>query len=131
MATLRHEIRVAAAPADAWAAVRDFGALPTRLVPGFVTACTLEEDGAVRLVTFDNGLQVRERLVTNDDATRRLVYTAVNGRASHYNAAVQVLDAPDGSVLVWTVDLLPDALAPAIDGMMAMGAKAMQHALGN
>jgi hypothetical protein len=131
MATLRHEIRVACAPAAAWDAVRDFGALPTRLVPGFVTTCTLEEDGAVRRVTFGNGLEVRERLVTRDDAARRLVYTAVNGRASHYNAAVRVLDAAGSSLIVWTVDLLPDALAPAIDGMMAMGAQAMQRALGS
>ena len=130
MATLRRQIDVAASPADAWSAVRDFGALPTRLVPGFVTGCVLEDDGAVRLVTFANGLQVRERLVTCDDAGRRLAYTAEGGRASHYNAVVEVTDAAGGgSRLVWTVDLLPDALAPAIDGMMAMGVKAMQSAL--
>jgi hypothetical protein len=131
MATLRHQIAVAAGPAAAWAAVRDFGALPTRLVPGFVTASTPEDDGAVRALTFANGLQVRERLVTCDDPARRLVYTAVNGRATHYNAAVEVLDAAGGgSVLVWTVDLLPDALAPAVDAMMGQGAQAMRRALG-
>ena len=102
--------------AAAWSAVRDFGALHKRLVPGFVTACVLEEDGAVRLVTFGNGMQVRERLVTLDDAARRLVYTAEGGRATHYNAVVEVLEgSTGGSRLVWTVDLLPDAMAPAIE----------------
>ncbi|MBA2962045.1 MULTISPECIES: SRPBCC family protein [Ramlibacter] len=131
MASLRHEIAVAAAPAAAWDAVRDFGALPTRLVPGFVTASAPEDEGAVRRLTFANGLQLRERLVTCDDAARRLVYTAIDGRTTHYNAAVQVQDAPGGgSLLVWTVDLLPDALAPAIDAMMALGTQAMRRALG-
>ena len=130
MATLRKQIDVGAAPAAAWDAVRDFGALHTRLVPGFVQACVLEQDGAVRLVTFGNGMQVRERLVTRDDAGRRMVYTTEGGRATHYNAAVEVLEAAGGgSRLVWTVDLLPDALAPAVDGMMDAGAKAMAGAL--
>ena len=130
MATLRKQIDVAAGPAAAWDAVRDFGALHTRLVPGFVKDCVLEQDGAVRLVTFGNGMQVRERLVTRDDAGRRLVYTTEGGRATHYNAVVEVLDAAGGgSRLVWTVDLLPDALAPAVDTMMDAGAKAMAAAL--
>ena len=130
MATLRRQFDVAAAPAAAWSAVREFGALHKRLAPGFVTHCVLEQEGAVRLLTFGNGMQVRERLVTRDDAARRLVYTTEGGRASHYNAVVEVQEGSGGgSRLVWTVDLLPDALAPAIDGMMAMGAQAMQSAL--
>ena len=130
MATLRKTIDVAAAPAAAWSAVREFGALHTRLVPGFVKDCVLEQDGAVRLLTFGNGMQVRERLVTRDDAARRLVYTTEGGNASHYNAVVEVLERDGGgSLVVWTVDLLPDSIAPAIDGMMGTGAQAMQSAL--
>ena len=130
MATLRKQIDVDAPPAAAWSAVREFGALHKRLVPGFVKDCVLEQDGMVRLLTFGNGMQVRERLVTRDDGARRLVYTTEGGKATHYNAVVEVLDGPaGGSRLVWTVDLLPDTLAPAIDGMMAMGAQAMQATL--
>jgi len=41
------------------------------------------------------------------------------GEVTRYNAAVQVFSEGDGrSRLVWTVDLLPDDLAPAIGGMM-------------
>lgn len=130
MATLRKQIDVGVAPAAAWDAVRDFGALHTRLVPGFVRDCVVEDQGTARLVTFGNGLQVRERLVTCDDAGRRLAYTTEGGRATHYNAVVEVLDGhAGGSRLLWTVDLLPDALAPAVDGMMDAGAKAMAAAL--
>ncbi|WP_427912988.1 SRPBCC family protein [Ramlibacter sp. MMS24-I3-19] len=130
MATLRKQIDVAASPAAAWDTVRDFGALHTRLVPGFVKACVVDQDGAVRLVTFANGLQVRERLVTCDDAARRFVYTTEGGRTTHYNGVVEVVAGTGGgSRLVWTVDLLPDTLAPAVDGMMEAGAKAMAAAL--
>jgi carbon monoxide dehydrogenase subunit G len=130
MATLRKQIDVTAPPAAAWSAVREFGALHQRLVPGFVKDCVLEQEGAVRLLTFGNGMQVRERLVTRDDASRRLVYTTEGGKASHYNAVVEVFEgAGGGSRLVWTIDLLPDTIAPLIDGMMGMGAKAMQGAL--
>ena len=130
MASIRKRFDVAASPDEAWQALADFGALHTRLVPGFVTACSLEEGGAVRLVTFANGMQVRERLVTRDEAGRRLVYKTEGGRASHYNAAVEVHERNGGgSRLVWTVDLLPDELAPAIDAMMDMGVRAMEKAL--
>ena len=37
MASIHKEIHIAAAPEAAWAALRDVGALHTRLVPGFVT----------------------------------------------------------------------------------------------
>jgi carbon monoxide dehydrogenase subunit G len=130
MATIHKEFEVPA-PADAvWAALRDFGAVHERLATGFVTACTLEEGGAVRLVTFANGLQVRERLVTLDDSARRVVYTASGGRATHHNAAAQVLPLDSGRCrFLWTTDLLPDAIAPAIEQMMEAGSRAMQARL--
>jgi hypothetical protein len=130
MATLRQQFDLPTAAAAVWDALADFGALHQRLVPGFVTACTLEEGGAVRAITFFNGMQAKERLVTRDDAAMRLVYTVEGGRASHYNAAAQVVPLPAGGCrFEWTVDLLPDALAPAIGQMMAAGAEAMKKAL--
>jgi hypothetical protein len=86
-------------------------------------------DNGDRIVTFFNGLIARERLVTLDDVACRLVYAVVEGRASHYNAAVQVFPEGDGSRIVWTIDLLPDELAPAIGGMMDQAANAMKKTL--
>ena len=116
MATLRKEIPVTAGATPVWQALRDFGQVHTKVAPGFI-------------VTFFNGLVARERLVTADDETCRLVYAVVEGRASHYNAAVQVFPEGDGSRVVWTIDLLPDELAPAIDGMMDEAAKVMRKTL--
>jgi hypothetical protein len=117
MATLRKQIALDTGAATVWSALRDFGAVHTRVAPGFLAR--LEMDKGDRILTFFNGMVARERLVTLDDEECRLVYTVVEGQASHYNAAVQVFPEGDGrSRLVWTVDLLPDELAPAIGGLM-------------
>jgi carbon monoxide dehydrogenase subunit G len=128
MATLRREISIDAPAENVWPAIRDFGQAHARVAPGFLTA--LEMDKGDRIVTFFNGLVARERLVTTDDENCRLVYAMVEGRASHYNAAVQVFpDGTDKSRLVWTIDLLPDELAPAIGGMMDQAAGVVQKTL--
>jgi hypothetical protein len=85
--------------------------------PGFLAGLKME--GGDRIVTFFNGLVAREWPVTIDEDTQRLVYAVIESRAAHYNAAVQVFpEGDDGCRLVWTVDLLPDELAPIIGGMM-------------
>jgi heme-degrading monooxygenase HmoA len=128
MASLRRDILVCASVEEAWEAIADIGALHTRLVPGFVVA-TRVEPGA-RIVTFANGVTLREPIVTLDPAARRLVWTSEGGRATHYNAAVQAFAEPAGGArIVWTVDVLPDALAPDMAAAMAAGAAAMKGAL--
>jgi hypothetical protein len=128
MATLRKEIVTRASPADAWAAIADVGALHTRLVPGFVTATRLEP--GARIVTFANGMTVREPIVSIDPKTMRLVWTAESRLASHYNASAQVLPAADGgSRVVWIADFLPDEAAAQIEPMMVAGMGAMKAAL--
>ena len=97
------------------------------MAPGFLT--DLKMDHGDRILTFFNGMVARERLVTLDDETRRLVYSVVEGQASHYNAAVEVFPEGAGSRVVWTIDLLPGELAPAIGGMMDEAAKVMREAL--
>jgi hypothetical protein len=128
MATNRREFPLDSAADKVWAAVRDFSQVHTRVAPGFLTA--LEMDGGDRIVTFFNGMVARERLVTLDDAGKRLVYSIPEGRFAHYSAAVQVL--PDGTEkcrLIWTIDLLPDELGPAVAGMMEHATPFMKKAL--
>ena len=54
MASIRKEIRINAPASQIWDALRDVGALHTRLVPGFVTDTKME--GNTRIVTFGNGM---------------------------------------------------------------------------
>lgn len=127
MATLRREIPVANGAASVWENLRDFGAVHTKVAPGFLT--DLKMDHGDRILTFFNGMVARERLVSLDDETRRLVYSVVEGQASHYNAAVEVVPDGDDSRVVWTIDLLPSDLAPAVGGMMDEAVKVMTKAL--
>ena len=78
MASIHKEIPIRTSAEQAWDALRDFGALHTRLVPGFVTDCRVVDDS--RIVTFGNGSVVRELLIDRDDAALRLVRSVVDGR---------------------------------------------------
>lgn len=128
MATIHKEIVIDAPPERVWDAVRDVGAVHRRLVPGLVVDTTL--DGEARMVTFASGLVVRERLVTIDDATRRFVYAATGGRATHHNASLQVLGETDGRTrLVWITDVLPDEAAGPISALVEQGARIMRETL--
>ena len=46
MATIRSELKTRAPASEVWSAIRDIGALHTRLVPGFVTDTKAEVVGA-------------------------------------------------------------------------------------
>lgn len=128
MASIRREIQVATTPEHAWDALRDVGRIHERLVRGFVTDCHL--DGDTRVVTFGNGMTVRERIVDIDDAQRRVVWSAVGAPFTHHNASVQVFDdGADRSSLVWIADLLPDELETQIGGMIDQGMAAMKRTL--
>ena len=92
------------------------------LAKGFVTNTEMEPSGA-RLVTFVNGVQVREWLISSEDKERRLVY-AIKDSPNYiqYSAPAQVFEDAEASRFVWTVDFLPDAMAEAQSGAMAAGA---------
>ena len=78
MASIRKEIFTTARAHKVWDAIRDVGALHTRLVPGFVVDTRLEE--GARVVTFGNGVTVREPIVDIDDRSRRRITTLTNSR---------------------------------------------------
>ena len=130
MASITKDIPIDASPDDVWDAVRDFGALHTRLVPGFVT--NTELDGDARIVTFTGGNVARELLVDCDDQHKRLAYAiAANERVRHYAGSVQVLaDGATRSRAIWIVDVLPNEIAPFISAQMDHGVLAMQRKLG-
>src|SRR5215216_6879943 len=129
MASIHKEILIDASPDHVWDALRDFGALHTRLVPGFVTDTKL--DGDARIVTFANGTVAREILVDCDDKKRRLVYAIVSERIKQHSASAQVFAESDGRTrFVWIADVLPNEIAPYMDAQMDLGLLAMQKALG-
>lgn len=128
MATLHREILIRARVETVWAAARDLGALHTRLVPGFVVDTRMDGPDA-RIVTFANGLVVREPIISVDDERRRLAWTAVGGQTTHYNAVLTMVAEGEHTRVRWTSDLLPHEMAPAIAAMQDQGLAAMRRAL--
>ena len=128
MASIHREILVKAPPEHIWDALRDVGQIHKRLAPGFLTDCRMDGDDA-RIVTFGNGMVAREIIVDVNDAARRVVWSAVGGRLTHHNGSLQVFAEGESSRVVWIADLLPNALAEPIAGMIDQGMAAMKQTL--
>jgi hypothetical protein len=127
MASIHKDIPLPAPAAEVWDAVRDFGALHRRLVPGFVLDTKL--DGEARIVSFANGTVARELLVDCDDTRQRLVYAVISERVKQHSASVQVIaDGEARCRLLWIVDVLAHDIAPYIDAQMDLAAAAMRRA---
>lgn len=128
MATVHKEIAIARSKEFVWDAIRDVGAIHKRLVPGFVADCRLEGDS--RIVTFANGMVVRELIIDVDDKTCRHSWSARGGPLTHHNASIQVFsDGHDKCRVVWIADLLPNEVAEAIGEMIQQGLNTMKRTL--
>lgn len=129
MATVRKEFRSPRSADEVWAVLRRFDAVH-EMAPGFVTATKMEPSGA-RLVTFANGTEIREWLVSSNDDERRLVYAILDHpKIQHYSAVAQVVEDGAGCRFVWTVDFLPDGMAGMQAASMDAGIAAMSKAVG-
>ena len=130
MASIYKDIPIAASASVVWNAVRNFGAVHTRLAPGFVTDTRL--DGNARIVTFANGNVVRERLVDCDEARQRLAYAVASERMTQHNASMQIIaEGATRCRVIWITDVLPNEIASYIEAQMELGAAAMQKTFGS
>lgn len=128
MTSLQRDIPIDARPDHVWDALRDVGRPHERAFPGVLTDSSL--DGDVRTVTFADGFVARERIVDVDDDRKRVAYAVVDGPFLHHHSSMQVHAAEGGtSRVVWTTDLLPDEMAPIVEGLVDAGVQAMQQAL--
>lgn len=131
MAYVCKEREIDASPEAVWDALADWGALHTRLVPGFVLETEVAGDDGYgdRRVTFVGGDQVGERLVARDDEHRRLSWTVFEGPYSHHNGVAQVFPSAGGRALfVWSADVLPEETAARTEEMMELGVEAVRRA---
>ncbi len=130
MASIHKDILIDASPEAVWDAVRDVGKIHERLCPGFVVNTEMVDDDTARMVTFGNGMVVKEVIVDSDDDRRRLVWTAQSERLTHHNGVMRIEDAGQGRArAVWTADVLPHAAAENVGAMMAQGLAAMKARL--
>ena len=127
MASIRKQVHIDAPVAKVWDALRDVGALHTRLVPGFVTETKM--DGNARVVTFGNGQVAREEIVSVDDSLRRVAWAILDPPFEHYSGVAWVEPEVGGARFTWTVDLLPDAMAERGEGMMSASVQVIKKTL--
>ena len=128
MATIHKQIEIERSAAFVWDAIRDVGNIHKRLVPGFVVDCKLEQ--GARIVTFGNGMVARELIVSVDDDTRRHAWSVRADNLVHHNASVQVFPkGEDRCRVVWIADVMPNEVAPAMDGMIQQGLDTMKQTL--
>lgn len=130
MASITQEILIESSAEKVWEVLGDFDTGPSRMAPGFVVDTRVEAD--CRVVTFADGTVVRERRVTVDHDSRRIVYTVVGGSVEplHDNAAMQVVaDGDRRCRLVWTRDVLPDDLATPMTAAMTQGMTVIKRTL--
>jgi Polyketide cyclase / dehydrase and lipid transport len=130
MATIHKEIEIQKSKEFVWDAIRDVGAIHKRLARGFVKDCVLE-DGA-RIVTFADGMVIRELIVDIDDNKCRHSWSAIGEPIIHHNASLQVFsDDPNRCRVVWVADLLPNEIAGSISNIIQQGLNAMKNTLEN
>jgi carbon monoxide dehydrogenase subunit G len=102
------DVTVGAPPDEVWAKLGDFGGIG-EYFPG-IESCRLEGDDRV-IGLF--GMEIRERLMTRDDAGRTLTYSVVAGvPVESHTATITVEPEGDGSKVTWTYAVTPDEMAP-------------------
>lgn len=107
METETAEIEIAASPADVWAVAGDFGGIGW--MPG-IDSVTVEGD--VRTIAM-MGMEIKEQLVSRDDAARAITYAIVDGPVpvESHQATITVHDASEGSRVTWEVSVEPEGAA--------------------
>jgi carbon monoxide dehydrogenase subunit G len=102
------DVTVAAAPDVVWEKVGDFGGLAD-FFPG-IESFRLEGDDRV-IGMF--GMEIRERLLSRDDANRVISYSVIEGvPLDSHTATITVEPSGDGSKVTWAYDVTPDEMAP-------------------
>ena len=102
------DVRVDATPEAVWAKVGDFGGVAD-FFPG-IESFRLEGDERV-IGMF--GMEIRERLVSRDDATRTLSYSVIDGVPIESHTATITVEADgEGSKVTWAYNVVPDEMAP-------------------
>jgi uncharacterized protein YndB with AHSA1/START domain len=121
-----HLETVIQAPAErVWAALAAVGEAH-RTFSGVLSGCRLEGDD-VRVVTFLNGLVVKERIISVDPTRMRVAYAVTESELEHHSASMQVSAMPDGACRFdWITDVLPHQAQEWIRPLMEEGAQALK-----
>lgn len=118
------DVTVQVAPDKVWEKVGDFGGVAD-FFPG-IDSFRLEGDDRI-IGMF--GMEIRERLLTRDDAARSLSYSVVEGvPLDSHQATITVEPAGDGSKVTWAYAVTPDEMAPIFGDTYKAALAALENA---
>ena len=102
------DVTVAATPDEVWAKVGSFGEVD-KFFPGIESFRVEGDDRIIGMF----GMEIRERLLSRDDATRTITYSVVDGvPIESHTATISVEPDGDGSKVTWAYDVEPAEMAP-------------------
>jgi carbon monoxide dehydrogenase subunit G len=102
------DVTVGAPPDEVWTKVGDFGGLP-EYFPGIDTFRLEGEDRIIGMF----GMEIRERLLARDDASRSITYSVIGGvPVESHRATITVEPDGEGSKITWAYAVTPDEMAP-------------------
>lgn len=118
MGSVRRHVQINRDPDTVWALVGDL----SRQHEWFpLTGCRVE--GNKRWITLASGITFEEDIVTHDHAMRRFQYRMVGnpGITEHLGTCDVLDDGHGGSIVVYSTDMQPEALALVIGGAAGEG----------
>lgn len=105
------ERKVPGSPDAVWAVVGKFDGV-AEFFPGIDSFSTEGDDRLIGMF----GMQIRERLVSRDDATMTLEYSIVDGvPLQSHKARITVVPDGDGSLVTWAFEVDPEEMVPVFD----------------
>jgi len=127
MATDRRTVHIDAAADAVWALVRDVRAVAVWFPS--IKSCSVT--GNQRTCVLQSGSKVVEEIVVMDDRMRRLQYRILRGIAveSHLGTIEVVEDDAAGCTVVYTTEVMPDDLAPALGGSVERALSSLRDAV--
>jgi carbon monoxide dehydrogenase subunit G len=119
------DVTVDASPDAVWAKVGDFAGLEEL----FPTIQSFRLEGDDRIIGMF-GMEIRERLLSRDDATRTISYSVVEGMPLESHVATITVEAQgDGSKVTWAYAVEPPEMAPIFGDTYKGALAALEAAL--
>lgn len=123
MATIRHHAHIERSPDDVWKVVSDAGAISTWF-PGIDSSSA---EGTTRRCSMA-GSELAEEIVTVDDELRRFQYRITEGPMplEFHLGTVDVIPDGDGSLVIYSTEVVPDDARPLLDPAIASGVQGLK-----
>jgi carbon monoxide dehydrogenase subunit G len=119
------DVTVDQAPEEVWEKVGDFEGI-ANFFPG-IESFRMEGDDRV-IGMF--GMEIREHLVSRDEAHRTITYSVVEGvPVDSHRATISVEPAGGGSKVTWAYAVTPDEMAPIFGDTYKSALTSLQNVL--